>query len=144
MPAYFKKRRGPQGPNKNEEKVQRAREAKDPGRSFGLLGMKFPSVKRLKVHVVFLDARQNVLEEKDFSLGPNDPAALTIPCPGRCGSGSFDLAGKIEQMATTALSASESGAKCPEPLYASSPEACGCEIRCKMEIEYLPAPPPVA
>lgn len=141
MPGYFKKRRHAQGPNKNEEKVLRAQSEENRARMAGTLSARFPSVKSLRVHLTFLDARQQVLEEKDMELGRSDAAIFVIPCPGRCGQGSFDFTKKLAENIEGRLDVSESGAKCAEPLYAGSAEACGCEIRCRVKIDYLPALP---
>jgi len=141
MPGYFKKRRGPQGPNKNEEKVIRAREAEGAARLAGTIGSKFPSVKSLKVGLTFLGAHGQKLDEKTMTLGPDAPLLFTVPCPGMCGRGSFNFGTKIAETVEAALPFSESGAKCPEPLYAGSADACGCEVRCRMDVDYFPAPP---
>ncbi|MBI5629922.1 MAG: hypothetical protein HY921_03445 [Elusimicrobia bacterium] len=143
MAGHFKKRRGPQGPNKNQEKVLRARNAENPARLVGLLGSKFPSVKQMRIHLTFMDARQHILEERDLSLAPSDAAIFTVPCPGRCGHGTFNFALKAAETIAAQFPLSESGAKCPEALYASSVETCGCEIKCRMEIEYFPVAGPV-
>ena len=139
MPAYFKKRRSSQGPNKNEEKVMRARDAQNQALQAGALKEKFPTLKHLKIHLIFLDANQHVLDEKKLIFGPSDAAVFTVPCPGRCGRGSFDFGGKIAETVNAGLLFSESNAKCLESLYMASPETCGCEIRCRMEMDYLPA-----
>ena len=103
-----------------------------------ILSSRFPSIKQLRIHYVFLDARQRTLNEETVTLGPCDPAAFTLPCPGRCGKGSFDFTDKLKETAGAGLAFSEASAKCPESLYASSLEACGCEIKCRMDIEYFP------
>lgn len=144
MAGHFKKRRGPQGPNKNEQKVLRARDAEDQARREGLLGARFPSLKQLRIRLTFLDAKQRVLEERALSFAPSDAARFSAPCPGRCGRGAFDFAGKVAETIGTGLASSDSGAVCAEPLYAGSPEKCGCEVRCRMELDYLPAPDPAA
>ena len=132
MPGYFKKRKRAQGPNKNEQKVMRARSAENQTR----LGAEYPSIKQLKIRLVFMGEHQNVIEEKNLVLGPADAAVFTVPCPGRCGQGTFDLEGKISETAAAGRPFSESGAKCAEALYAASQDACGCEVKCRMEIEY--------
>lgn len=112
--------------------------ARDAGNQ-AVLGARFPSIKRLKLHLVFLDARQNVIDEKTLMLGPSDAAVFTVSCPGRCGKGTFNFAGKLEEAAGAGLAFCEASAKCPESLYASSIESCGCEIKCRMDIDYFPA-----
>mgnify|MGYP001590435103 CR=1 FL=1 len=142
MARYFRKRRKNQGPNKNEEKVQRAEDARNQERSGGM-GTRFPAVKQLRIHLAFMSAQKHILEEKDFNLGPADACVVTAACPGRCGSGSFDFTEKLIQAVQARQAVSECGAKCPLPIYAGSAEACGCEVRCRMDVDYFPAPAPI-
>lgn len=138
MAGYFKKKRGSSGPSKNEQKLMRARRAEDEARSAGTLRDKFPAVARLKIRLTFLD-HQRLLEERDLALSPSDSAVFSVACPGRCGVGSFDFGKKIAETAAARRPFSESSAQCSQPLYGGSAEACGLEIRCRMDVEYLPA-----
>ena len=142
MPNYFKKRRA-QGPSKNEQKVMRAKDAENQARSAGILGEKFPSVRQLNIRLVFTDSKQHVIDEKTLSFGPSEACLFTIPCPGRCGAGSFNFAGKVQDTVLAALAVSEASGKCSEPLYAGSPEACGCQAKCQLEIDYFPVEKPL-
>jgi hypothetical protein len=137
MAGYFKKRRGSQGPSKNEEKLIRAKRNENAARLAGVLRSRFPAIQRLRIHLTFLDG-QRVLDEKDLSLGPLEAAVFSVPCPGRCGRGVFDFGSKIAETVNAMLPLSESSAKCSALLYAASPVPCGCEIRCRMEIDYFP------
>lgn len=138
MAGYYKKRRSA-GPSKNEQKVARAQDAKNQLRS-GALGQRFPRLSRLKMQLVFMNAQQHLLDEKTVTLGPNDAFTFTAACPGRCGQGSFDIGARVELAITKAQPACEATAKCQQHLYAGSTELCGCELRAKMEFEYLPVP----
>ena len=142
MAGYFKKRKGPQGPNKNEEKVLRAQKAESQARLTQALGARFPSLKRLKIQLTLLDHRQNVLEEKTLNLGPLDRPVFTQDCPGRCGHGVFDFGAKMAALAAAATPLYEGAVKCQEPLYAGASETCGCELRCRAELEFAPAEAP--
>src|SRR3989338_553877 len=124
MAGYFKKRRVTQSPNKNEEKVMRARNAEEQARSGGVLSSIFPPIKLLKIHFTFLDNHQHLLEEKTLVYGPSDTAVFTVSCIGQCGQGSFDFGGKLAEAVNNRQPVSESSAKCPEPLYAASMETC--------------------
>lgn len=139
MAGYFKKRKAKPGPNKNEQKVARARGEEDRARMAGTISSKFPAVKSLRAHLTFLDPRQQPLDEKRLDLRPSDAAIFTVDCPGRCGRGVFDLGDKIAEAVGGRKAVSESATKCMETLYAGSPETCGWEVRCRLEIEYLPA-----
>ena len=140
MAGYRKKRRGPQGPNKNEKKVMRSRDAEKQAIIAGSLKERFPFIKHLNIHLVIRGAQQQLLDEKSLSLGPGDPCLFSVPCPGRCGNGSFDFSGKVEETVKALLPASESSAKCAKPLFAGASEVCGCEIKCRMELDYFPVP----
>ncbi|MBI5242501.1 MAG: hypothetical protein HY922_02305 [Elusimicrobia bacterium] len=138
MAGYRKKRRGPQGPNKNEKKVLRSKDAQKQALAAGLLSEKFPSIKRLSVHLVFRSAQQQLLDEKTLQLGPTDPCLFAMPCPGRCGTGSFDFTGKVEEAARSLLPSSDSSGKCAKPIFVGSSDLCGCELKCRMDLEYFP------
>ena len=138
MAGFFKKRRGRSGPNKNEKKVRRAHEAANADRAAGLVGVRYPGIERLSVQLVFLDSRQNVLAQETRTFDSRDACNFSVNCPGRCGVGSFDLAAKIDLVVAAKETLSESSGKCQKPLYLGSPEACGCELKCKLEISYFP------
>ena len=142
MARHFKKRKGFTGPNKNQEKVMRAEEAERRVRSAGIMGPRFPLVKRLNLHLVFLNSQQHVLDEKRFSLGPLDSCDFKTSCPGRCGVGSFDVDTVIETAVEARQAATESSLKCLESLFAGSPEKCGCELKIKLDIGFVPASAP--
>ncbi len=139
MAAYYKKRRRNQGPNKNEAKVARAQRAESSARMAGVMGARFPSIKRLTLHLIFLD-RQRVLEEKDLSISPQEAATFLFPCPGRCGRGQFDIAVKIAEAVTGRLPLFEFSLPCAEPYYSAKAEPCGCELKGRMQIDFFPAP----
>lgn len=132
--AYYKKRKHAQGPTKNEEKVQRAKYAQNQARN--TLGSKFPVVKHMSLRLAFSDQRQNLIEEKVLSYGPNDPVAFSVACPGRCGKGTFNLSAKITELVNGQRAASEEVSKCAEPLYMGTQEVCGYELKYRVELEY--------
>jgi hypothetical protein len=142
MPGFKKRRNHRPGPSKNEQKLIRARNAESQARNLGNMGAQFPSIKQMRIKLTFLDVLGNVLEETNQTLGPSDSAQFTVDCPGRCGSGSFNFVKKITETIAARLPFSESGAKCTEPIYAGAKEACGVEIKCRMEIDYFPLPAP--
>lgn len=139
MAFYGKRRRAP-GPSKNEQKVQRAEEEARRARSIGSIAQRFPEVQRLAVKLQFLSPQGQVLAEEVRELRPADPVNLSAPCPGRCGVGKFDLAAKIESVVTARQNLAEASGVCQEPLYAGSPDSCGCKLNCRIEVTYLPAP----
>lgn len=142
MAGFFRKRRGPSGPSKNEQKVMRAAAAERQARSGGTLAERFPTVKRLVVKLELLSPQKQALSEETRSFEAKDICKLAVPCPGRCGNGSFDLAGKIEAVVLAEQPVSEASGLCKKPLYAGAADVCGCELRCKIEIVYLPKPEP--
>lgn len=138
--AQFFKRRGPSGPNKNEQKVQRGREAERRNRMGGGLGERYPTVERLSVGLEFTGPQGQSLERKTWTFGPSDACDLAAPCPGRCGEGKFDLAGKIGAVIEARQPLAEASGKCQQPLYSGSTEVCGCQLKCRIEVRYLPEP----
>ncbi len=138
--AQFFKRRGPSGPNKNEQRVQRGKEAERRSRMTGALGQRYPTVERLAVDLDFTGPQGQSLERKTWAFGLNDAVDLAAPCPGRCGEGKFDLAAKIEAVIEARQALSEAAGKCQEPLYSGSTEVCGCQLKCRIEVRYLPLP----
>lgn len=139
MADYYKKRRIA-GPSKNEQKVQREREQESRLRSAGTLGTRFPSVDHLKVSLEFRGAQQQVLGSEIRDFRPGDPCNFSAACPGQCGVGKFNLEGKIEKVIEGREVRAEGTGKCQEPLYAGAASVCGCELKCKIEINYAPEP----
>jgi hypothetical protein len=139
MAGYFKKRRrAPAGPNKNERKVMRRVENEGRDRVAGTLRNHYPSAQKLSIRLLFLSPQHQTLGEETRAFEPDDSCDFALSCPGRCGVGSFNLQAKVDSVVTNRQAVSESSGKCQEPLYGGSPEICGCELRCKMEVVYLP------
>lgn len=142
MPGYPRRRRGPQGPNKNEQKVMHREAAERKARSAGSLAERFPGVERLTVVLEFKSPQDSLLGSESRVFRGSDALVLEAPCPGRCGVGSFDLAAKIEQVVTARETASQASGICQKPLYAGSPDVCGCRLSCRIEASYAPASAP--
>jgi hypothetical protein len=143
MPSFFKKRRrGPAGPNKNEQKVMRARSAENRARAGGLMGQNFPAVKKLTIRLEFTTPQQHLMDSKTLTLGPSDPCDFTAACPGRCGSGSFDFSAKVRSVVEGRQSSGESAGVCREPLYPGAADICGLRLQCRIEASYAPEPAP--
>jgi hypothetical protein len=133
--AYYKKRIAP-SPNKNVAKVRRRETG---NQSETRIESLHPLVERLSVEMELYDAKGNFLDKRVSSFGPKDVIALQIECSGPCGNGRVDLEGKIRDMLSKRETVSESRAKCPQTLYAGSPDVCGYEFRCHTEITYRAA-----
>jgi hypothetical protein len=139
MPGYFKKRRrAPIGPNKNEQKVQRRLQNESREQSADTLQGRYPTVQQMSIHLVLLTPQHQTLNEETRTFGAGDTLDLDVPCPGRCGVGSFNLGAKVESVIGSRQERSESGGKCQEPLMGGSSELCGCELKCRMEVVYTP------
>ena len=142
MAGFPRRRRGPQGPNKNEQKVQQREAAERRVRSAGSLADRFPSVERLSISLEFRGPQDSVLGSENRVFRGADIVELAAPCPGLCGVGNFDLAAKIEQVVIAREPASQASGVCQERLYAGSPDVCGCRLACRIEISYKPEPKP--
>jgi len=140
MARYFKKRRKNSGPNKNEEKVQRAADAQSRESSGGVLGARFPFVKHLKITLQFFTAQQQLLDEKVMDIKANDPYRFDAGCPGRCGNGHFDFSEAVANAVNRRRPLTESGGTCAQPLFAGSTQTCGCVAKCRIELDFLPLP----
>jgi hypothetical protein len=139
MATYRKKKRNP-GPSKNEEKVERARQAEAMNRTGNSVGARFPEVGSLKITLAFTGAQGQSFGEVTKTYKPQDPCDFATPCPGRCGVGSFDLASKIAAVVTAHEMVSEGSGVCQEKPYAGATEPCGCTLKARVEATYRSIP----
>ncbi len=135
---YKPKRRRPSGPNKNQKKVQRDQEASDQTRAAGLLSQVFPSVEKLTVHLDFLTPQQHLMDQQKRVFTPADVCDFSVPCPGRCGHGSFNLSAKVKSVIDSRETRSEGNGTCMEPTFLGAKELCDFRLRCRIEVDYLP------
>jgi len=139
MPGFYRKKRRKAGPSKNEEKVQRGREAEAEAHAAGTLSSRFPGVRGVKVRIIVTSPQGVVLDENDDLIGPNDPFIIEADCPGRCGSGSYDFAETVAAALSKVEEHGAAEAACAEPLYGGGPESCGCVAKCEFEAEFAPS-----
>jgi hypothetical protein len=139
MPGFYRKKRRKAGPNKNQEKVQRGREADAEASAAGTLATRFPGVRGVKVRITVTSPQGVVLDQSDELIGPNDPFLIEADCPGRCGSGSYDFAELVGQSLTKLEERGAAETACAETLYGGGPEACGCIAKCEYEAEFAPS-----
>lgn len=138
MPGPYRKKRRIVGPSKNEEKVERARMQDAMSRGSNSIGSRYPEVKTMKVALSFTGAQGQSLGDESRSYGPQDPCVFSVPCPGMCGVGAFDLAGKVAAVVEGHMEHSEGSGVCQERLHTGAP--CGCTLKVKLEVAYRPAP----
>lgn len=129
--AYFKKRKK-KGPNKNQERVARG----NVDRNRAPLGTVYPQVAELVVDLEFVSQEGHVLENETRNFGPDDPLDLTLDCPGRCGNGTMDLAGKVENVVRNLQTEAEGRATCPMLVFAGSSETCGTQLVANIGVKY--------
>lgn len=139
MPGFYRKKKRKVGPSKNEEKVQRGREAEAEAHAAGTLATRFPGVRGVKIRIIITSPQGVVLDETDDLIGPNDPFIIEADCPGRCGSGNYDFAEHVAQSLTKLEEHGAAEASCAEPLYGGGPENCGCLAKCEFEAEFAPS-----
>ncbi|MBI5209146.1 MAG: hypothetical protein HY927_04140 [Elusimicrobia bacterium] len=137
--AYYKKRRNT-GPSKNDLKVRRNMEAERQTRGGVTLSQRFPNVERLTVKLEILGPQKQLFSKATRAFGPSDRCEFSVPCPGRCGGGSFDLEGKLTAVLTAGQTVTEATGICQQPIYPGASEVCGCQLRCGIEASYLPEP----
>ena len=136
MPGIYRKKRRNAGPSKNEEKVERARQAERLQGGANLLSVRFPDVQSLTVKLTFSGAQGQFLADESRTFGPQDPCSFAVPCPGRCGVGSFDLAAKIGAIVTNHELESRSSGVCQEKLFAGAADMCQCKLDCVVTVVY--------
>ena len=136
--AQYRKRRIAPGPNKNEEKVRRSQEAETRARSAGLLRDRFPTVDRLALDLTVTAPQDGSTEHLKRDIGAENGCEFTVPCPGRCGRGVFD----VTEMVTAAVEArnpqAQAGAVCQEPFLPGLPDVCGVKLDCRLEVTFKP------
>src|SRR5579885_3665933 len=132
MPGIYRKKRRQVGPSKNEEKVERGRQAK----SAVPLGARYPQVRSLTIVLTFSGPQGQSFGQETRAFSPQDPCDFAVPCPGRCGVGSFDLAAKIEEVIAAQEQESKSSGVCQEVLFAGAADVCGCKLDCAITVAY--------
>lgn len=136
MPGFYRKKKRKVGPSKNDEKVQRGRDAEAEAQSAGTLASRFPGVRSLRVKITVTSPQGVVLEENEDQLDANDPFQIGADCPGRCGSGSYDFAEAVSAALSKREDSGAAEAVCAEPLYGGGPENCGCAAKCEFEADF--------
>jgi hypothetical protein len=138
MPGFHRKKKRSTGPNKNQQKVQRGREAQAEAQAAGTLSSRFPSIRNIKVHITLISTQGVVLNEIETPIGPNDPFLVSADCPGRCGSGLFDFTLPISQLLSQQQDHGLSESACAEPLYGGGADSCACVAKCEFQAEFIP------
>lgn len=132
----YYRRRKKKKVNKNELKQRRGlqeRRLTDPANT---LRRYFPNVEHLTIELSYRNAEGFVLDEESRAFAQDDTIDLSASCPGRCGTGRMDLAGKIRDMVSNGQQRADSRALCREPIAAGTSEGCGCELMCRLQIAY--------
>lgn len=137
MAGFFKRRRAPAGPNKNQQKVLRGQETDRLEKSLESLTRRHPSLEKLVISVEFYSAQNHLLDQQTRAFGPEDGCDFIFPCSGECGTGAINLGSAIDQLVAANQSYLETAVKCQERLYAGPRNICGCEIRYKIDASYI-------
>jgi hypothetical protein len=144
MPAFFKprRRRGPSGPNKNEQKVMRRASGDREARTAGSLKERFPGVESIRLQLTFLTPQQEIYEEGTRTIGPTDTVDFSAPCPGRCGGerGSFDLTKEILTAIEGNRPQSQGRLVCQETMNISTVTPCDFRLEWKSTLHFSDAP----
>jgi hypothetical protein len=143
MPAFFKprRRRGPAGPNKNEQKVLRRASAERDARSAGGLKDRFPTVDSVAFLFTFITPQQEVYETGSRKISSTEVADFFAACPGRCGGerGSFDLAEEMKTAIESGKERVEGRIICQETMNIGTVGTCDFRLEWKATITYAPA-----
>lgn len=130
--AYFRRRK-PKTINKNQEKS--ARNRNQAGRQLSLV---HPNVQRLTLDLEFVSPQGDLISSDQIDVGPSDIVDLSAPCPGRCGDGTMDLMGKVDDVVRRHETNSESRGRCQRPAFGTG-DPCGTELKARIEIAYEPS-----
>lgn len=133
MNFYPKKRRKP-GPSKNDEKVQRARQAEAQTRAAGTLATRLPGLSALEVRLTFKAANGVILAEDGLTLAAGDSFQLDADCPGACGVGRFDFAPALAEAISRGQDSGAVELACREPLYGGGGAPCACAARAEFSV----------
>lgn len=136
MPEQYRKKKRVTGPSKNEEKIERNRQADFLAGRSNSLSARFPDVTSLRVTLAFFGPQGQSYGEEKRTFNPNDPCVFSVPCPGRCGVGAFDLAGKLADVLAAHEPTSKATGICQEPLYAGAAARCECRLECSIDASY--------
>jgi hypothetical protein len=129
----YRKRRILPAKNKNDAKVKRRKgDVQQPS-----LGTLYPNVKQIEIGLQFYDARGNFLDEMDMIVGQDDEADFRVDCPASCGDGRMDLEAKIKEVVSRNQTKADAKGRCNRTLYPGSPDICGTELRCTIDVTYL-------
>lgn len=140
MPRFFKKRRRAKTENKNQEKIRRAMAQEHRAQAEGVLGQRFSFVQKLTVQLDFRNPQGHQLHQETRTFGPADLCHFDAPCPGACGTGSFNLAAKVENVLNSRQSTAEARGRCQDPLFGGAGgDVCGCELVCRLNAVYSAA-----
>ena len=95
----------------------------------------YPNVQHLTLDLEFVSPQGDLISQDQVQAGPSDVVDLSAPCPGRCGDGSMDLQGKVEDIVRRHETNSESRGTCARPAFGTG-DPCGTELRARIEIAY--------
>ena len=108
------------------------RNRRESGRALSAI---YPNVQRLTLDLEFLSPQGDLISQDQIDAGPSDVVDLSAPCPGRCGDGTMDLQGKVEDVVRRHETASESRGKCARPAFGTG-DPCGTELHAHIGIAY--------
>lgn len=136
--AQFRKRRANAGPNKNEEKIRRGQEAESRARQAGVLRERFPGLSGLTLELTATHPQSGQSDRETRVIAADGACAFTVPCPGRCGRGTFDLTEMVTAAVEARRAEAQASAVCQEPFVPGLPDPCGYKLECRLEARYSP------
>lgn len=136
----IKKRRPQKAISKNEQRLIRRDQQERESWSVGRLGSRFPNVSSLELRLEFVTPQGDVLSTEQRLFRPSDLLDFSAACQGRCGNGVMNMEAAVSQMMNAGQTTRDIKGMCRETLFAGSPETCNCELRCRINATYNPAP----
>jgi len=137
MAGFHKKRRRP-GPSKNEEKIGRNKEEERRSHPSNWLGNRYESVAGLTLKFDLVGTHSENLGQETRKFGREDACAFSVPCPGLCGGGSFELGTKISEIVAAAQPSADFNVVCQHKTYSGPSSVCGVTLKCHLDLSYRP------
>ena len=141
MAGFHKKRRRP-GPSKNDEKVSRGKDEERRAHPSNWLGNRFELVQGLAVQFELIGTHSEMLGQETRKFSREDACGFSVPCPGLCGGGTFDLGMKIGEAVAAQQAHAEGDLVCQNKTYSGPATVCGVTLKYRLDLTYRAAAAP--
>jgi hypothetical protein len=134
-PYYSKKRRTGSSRSKNELKAMRGESARQNLAAAGTLRSRFPHIAGVRIEVRMESEAGALLQDSTYTLGPDQPFQLDVPCLGGCANGVYLLTAAVEAALGASQDYREGQGLCQSGSYADPNRPCGTKIFYRLNVE---------